>query len=79
LLLFRSPIDEKKFSVKDKANFSIEGDDMIPIRNRIVINGMSERTQSQMIEQLAHSLFTGQAADRIIVARMSRGSCAYAF
>ncbi len=45
---------------------------MIPIRNRIVINGMSERTQSQMIEQLAHSLFTGQAADRIIVARMSR-------
>ena len=32
---------------------------------------MGERTQSQMIEMLAHSLFTGHAADRIIVTRIS--------
>jgi arginine deiminase len=64
--------DEKRFSVTDKAHFSLEGGDIMPIGNRTVIIGISERTHSQMIEQLAHSLFTGQAADRIIVALMSR-------
>ena len=56
----------------DIARSSLEGGDVMPIGNRTVIIGMSERTQSQMIEQLAHSLFDGNAADRIIVTRMSR-------
>jgi arginine deiminase len=50
---------------------SLEGGDVMPIGNRIVLIGIGERTQSPMIEQLACSLFTGKAADRIIVARMS--------
>jgi arginine deiminase len=50
---------------------SLEGGDVMPIGNRTVLIGMGERTQSQTIEQLAYSLFTGKAADRIIVARMS--------
>ena len=55
----------------DSTRSSLEGGDVMPIGNRTVLIGMGERTQSQMIEQLAHSLFTGKAADRIIVARMS--------
>jgi arginine deiminase len=51
---------------------SLEGGDVMPVGNRTVLIGMSERTQSQMIEQLAFSLFSGDAADRIIVARMNR-------
>ena len=51
---------------------SLEGGDIMPIGKRTVLIGMSERTQSQMIEQLAHSLFLRNAADRIIVARMTQ-------
>jgi arginine deiminase len=68
---FWFPGDEKVSSM-DYARSSLEGGDVMPIGNRTVLIGMGERTQSQMIEQLAHSLFTGHAADRIIVARMSR-------
>jgi arginine deiminase len=58
-------------SSPDYTRSSLEGGDVMPIGNRTVLVGMGERTQSQMIEQLAFCLFTGKAADRIIVARMS--------
>ncbi len=63
--------DELLVSSPDYTRSSLEGGDVMPIGNRTVLIGMGERTQSQMIEQLAYSLFTGKAADRIIVARMS--------
>ncbi|HJX56556.1 MAG TPA: arginine deiminase [Methanoregula sp.] len=63
--------DETSVSSPDYTRSSLEGGDVMPIGNRTVLIGMGERTQSQMIEQLAYSLFTGKAADRIIVARMS--------
>jgi len=63
--------DELPVSSPDYIRSSLEGGDVMPIGNRTVIIGMGERTQSQMIEQLAYCLFTGKAADRIIVARMS--------
>jgi arginine deiminase len=55
----------------DYARSSLEGGDVMTIGNRTILIGMGERTRSQMIELLAHSLFAGKAADRIIVARMS--------
>jgi arginine deiminase len=63
--------DEAPVSSPDSIRSSLEGGDVMPIGNRTVLIGMGERTQSQMIEQLAYCLFTGKAADRIIVARMS--------
>lgn len=51
---------------------SLEGGDIMPIGNRTVLVGMSERTGAIMIEQLAHSLFSRNATDRIIVARLTR-------
>lgn len=51
---------------------SLEGGDIMPIGNRAVLIGMSERTGAIMIEQLADSLFSHDAADLILVARLSR-------
>ena len=51
---------------------SSEGGDIMPIGNRTVAIGMSERTTGQMIEKIALALFAKGAADRVIVAGMSR-------
>jgi arginine deiminase len=51
---------------------SSEGGDIMPIGNRAVAIGMSERTTSQMIEKIARSLFDAGAADRVIAAGMTR-------
>jgi arginine deiminase len=51
---------------------SSEGGDIMPIGNRAVAIGMSERTTGQMIEKIALTLFAKGAADRVIVAGMSR-------
>lgn len=69
---FPSAGEEKRLTVMDTARPSLEGGDVMPIGNRTVLIGLSERTQAGMIEQLAQSLFSRQAADRIIVAQMSR-------
>ena len=44
----------------------------MPIGNRTVAIGMSERTTGQMIEKIALSLFAKGAADRVIAAGMTR-------
>jgi len=64
--------NEKKFTDMDSVRPSLEGGDVMPIGNGTVLIGLSERTHAKMIEQLAQSLFSRQAANRIIVARMSR-------
>jgi arginine deiminase len=51
---------------------SCEGGDIMPIGNRAVAIGMSERTTAQMIEKIALALFAREAADRVIAAGMSR-------
>jgi arginine deiminase len=51
---------------------SSEGGDIMPIGNRTVAIGMSERTTSQMIEKIAMNLFRAGAADRVIAAGMTR-------
>ncbi len=57
---------------EDFGRASSEGGDIMPIGNRTVAIGMSERTTGQMIEKIALALFAGDAADRVIVAAMSR-------
>ncbi len=69
---FPTPRDEKTFTAADTARPSLEGGDVMPIGKGTVLIGLSERTQARMIEQLAYTLFSRQAAERIIVARMSR-------
>jgi arginine deiminase len=60
------------FTFKNFGQSSLEGGDVMPIGNGTVLIGMGERTQARMIEQVAREIFAKKAAERIIVARMSR-------
>jgi arginine deiminase len=60
------------FDVQDFGRASLEGGDVQPIGNGAVAIGMSERTQARMIEMVAKALFDRGAADRVIVAVMTR-------
>jgi arginine deiminase len=51
---------------------SLEGGDVLPIGHGTLLIGMSERTTGRMIEQLAATLFEGEAVERVIVALMTR-------
>ena len=57
---------------QDWGEASMEGGDIMPVGNGVVLMGMSERTSRQAITQVAHSLFTHEAADRVIVAGMPK-------
>jgi arginine deiminase len=50
----------------------MEGGDVLPIGNRTVLIGMSERTQGSMIEQTTEALFSKGCADRVIACVMTR-------
>ena len=51
---------------------TVEGGDVMPIGNRTVLIGMSERTSRQGISQLAAALFERGSVDRVIVAAMPK-------
>ena len=51
---------------------TLEGGDVMPVGNGVVLIGMSERTSRQGISQLAAALFEQEAAERVIVAGMPR-------
>ena len=51
---------------------TIEGGDILVLGNQAVLIGMSERTQPQAIEMLAHRLFSAGAADRLVAIDMPK-------
>jgi arginine deiminase len=51
---------------------TIEGGDVMPIGNGVVLIGMSERTSRQGISLLANALFKKGAAERVIIAAMPK-------
>ena len=51
---------------------TLEGGDVMPIGNGVVLIGMSERTSRQAITQVAAALFEHGAAERVIVAGMPK-------
>jgi arginine deiminase len=51
---------------------TLEGGDVMPIGNGVVLIGMSERSSRQAITQVAAALFVAGAADRVIVAGMPK-------
>ncbi|MFV0532982.1 MAG: arginine deiminase [Cumulibacter sp.] len=51
---------------------TVEGGDVMPVGNGVVLIGMSERTSRQGITQLAATLFAAEAASEIVVAGMPR-------
>ncbi len=61
-----------EFDMQNFGRSSLEGGDVLPIGNRTVLIGMSERTQGAMIEQIADHLFTNDSADRVICCAMTK-------
>jgi arginine deiminase len=64
--------DDGRLDTLDFGLASLEGGDVMPIGNGVVLIGMSERSQGRMIEQIAHALFEAEAAERVIACVMSR-------
>jgi arginine deiminase len=56
----------------DWGQATLEGGDVMPVGNRVVLIGMSERTSRQAITLLAERLFDAGAADRVVVAGMPK-------
>ncbi len=51
---------------------TLEGGDVMPVGNGVVVFGMSERSSRQAITQVASMLFTAGAANRVIVAKLPK-------
>jgi len=61
---------------RDFGAATLEGGDVMPIGNRVVLIGMGERTSRQAISQLALPLFENNVVDRIIVAGLPKSRAA---
>ncbi len=59
-------------SEKDPGFASIEGGDVMPLGDGLVLIGMGERTSPQAVMQLAQVLFTQKKATQIIAAQMPK-------
>ena len=64
--------DTPAMSIDVFGHASLEGGDVLPIGHGTVLIGLSERTTGRMIERLAATLFEEEAAERVIVALMSK-------
>lgn len=63
--------DATRFAVEDfSQGVSLEGGDIMPLGNGTVLVGLGERSTGRMVENLARSLFSAGAAERLIVCRM---------
>ena len=56
----------------DQGSAMIEGGDVMPIGNGVVLIGMGERTTYQAVGQVAHNLFKSGAANHVLAAKMPR-------
>ncbi|MFI0352166.1 arginine deiminase [Actinomadura sp. 9N407] len=58
--------EDDRFNEEDYGSAAMEGGDMMPIGNRTVAIGISERTNPRTAEHIALSLFAAEAAERVI-------------
>ncbi|MEG3615287.1 arginine deiminase [Isoptericola haloaureus] len=56
----------------DHGQATFEGGDIMPVGNRTVLMGMSERTSRQAITQVASALFDADVADQVVVGGMPK-------
>jgi arginine deiminase len=57
---------------RDWGQATIEGGDVMPVGNGVVLMGMSERSSRQAITQVARALFEAGSAQQVVVAGMPR-------
>ena len=56
----------------DYGSATLEGGDVMPVGNGVVLIGMGERTTYQAVGQVAQSLFDNEAATHVLAAKMPR-------
>ena len=61
---------------KDHGSATLEGGDVMPIGNGVVLIGMGERSSRQAIGQVALALFAKGAANRVIIAGLPKSRAA---
>ncbi|MBR9770737.1 MAG: arginine deiminase [Gammaproteobacteria bacterium] len=61
---------------QDHGSATLEGGDVMPVGNGVVLIGMGERTSHQAIGQVASALFRAGEAERVIVAGLPRSRAA---
>ncbi|CAI8992846.1 Arginine deiminase [Pseudomonas sp. IT-P12] len=61
---------------QDHGSATLEGGDVMPIGNGVVLIGMGERSSRQAIGQLALNLFKNKAVERVIVAGLPKSRAA---
>ena len=61
---------------QDHGKAALEGGDVMPIGNGVVLIGMGERTSRQAIGQLAQSLFAKGAVEKVVVAGLPKSRAA---
>ena len=57
---------------RDYGAATLEGGDVMPVGNGVVVIGMGERSSEQAISQVARRLFDAGAAERVIIAGLPR-------
>ncbi|MFN8379240.1 MAG: arginine deiminase [Anaerolineae bacterium] len=60
----------------DHGKATMEGGDVMPIGNGVVLIGMGERTTAQAVLQVAQSLFRHEAAQRVVACRFPKSRAA---
>ncbi|NUU38726.1 arginine deiminase [Pseudomonas sp. C2B4] len=61
---------------KDHGQSTLEGGDVMPIGNGVVLIGMGERSSRQAIGQLAINLFKNKAVEKVVVAGLPKSRAA---
>jgi arginine deiminase len=69
---FPPDVREAGFDLDDFGHASLEGGDVMPIGNKTLLIGISERTTARMVEQITRSLFAAGAVERVIACQMTR-------
>jgi arginine deiminase len=64
--------EHDEFDIQDFGRASLEGGDVMPVGNRSVLIGLSERTTPRMAEILALRLFEKGAADRVLAVDLEK-------
>jgi arginine deiminase len=64
--------DDAHFKTQHFGLASMEGGDVMPIGNKTVLIGVSERSTARMVELVARALFSKGAAERVIACQMSK-------
>jgi arginine deiminase len=64
--------EHDEFDIQDFGRAALEGGDVMPVGNRTLLIGISERTTGRMVELLAQRMFEKGVVDRVIAVELEK-------